>query len=124
VESALNLAQTWEKVGVTGFAPLAAQFFHFGALVYEKHQPHFLSDFILEHLKPDCGKWLSPARATWIPVAKESLSRARCGLRSLDFELISTPQGIRQIEILKEVQATEECLQTLQISEVQAARTD
>jgi tetratricopeptide (TPR) repeat protein len=123
VESALELVQTWEKAGVAGFAPLAARFFHFGALVYEKHQPHFLADYILEHLEPERGKWVSPERATWLPAAMEALSRTRCGLRNLDFALISTPQGIRRLEILKEVQAAEEFLQRLQDSKAQAART-
>jgi len=109
VEGALRLAQSWEKAGVTCFRPLATQFFHLGALAYEKHQSHFLAEFLLDHLE-SC---LPPVSAAWLAIAGESLSRVRCGLRNCDFTLLATPQGIRQLEILNEVRAAEERFQTL-----------
>jgi tetratricopeptide (TPR) repeat protein len=109
VEGALSLAQSWEKAGVTHFRPLATQFFRLGALTYEKHQSHFLAEFLREHLEPDS----SPVSATWLAIAEESLSRVRDGLRSYDFASLATPEGIRRLEILNEVRATEERFQAL-----------
>ena len=46
VEDALSLVQIWEEAGVGCFRPMAAQFFYLGALVYEKHQSHFLAEYL------------------------------------------------------------------------------
>jgi tetratricopeptide (TPR) repeat protein len=106
VEGALGLAQHWEKAGVTRFRPLTTQFFHLGALAYEKHQPHFLVEYLLEHLEP-------VPSAEWLAIADDSLSRVRRRFRHLDFASLTTPEGIRQLEILNEVQAAQERLLTL-----------
>jgi hypothetical protein len=76
-----------------------------GALAYEKHQSHFLAEFLVDHLEPES--------AAWIAIAEESLSRVRRRLRNFDFALLATPQGIRQLEILKEARAADEMFQTL-----------
>jgi hypothetical protein len=106
VEEALGLAKTWEKTGVTAFQEIATQFFHLGALVYEKYQTHFLAEYLTDHLEP-------PVSAAWLQIAQESLTRVRNALRSRDFSQLATPQGLRQLEILKEVQAAEERVQML-----------
>jgi len=54
-EEALKLAQLWDKAGETRFRPLATQFFRLSVVVYEKHQPHFLPEFLLEHLQRIAG---------------------------------------------------------------------
>ena len=108
VEGALSLVQGWEKAGVTCFRPLATQFFHLGALAYEKHQPHFLAEFLLDHLQPEYC--FPPVSAAWLAIAEESLTRVRGGLRNCDFASLATPQGIRQLEILNWVRAAEERL--------------
>jgi hypothetical protein len=110
VEGALSLVQTWERAGVTCFRPLATRIFHLGALAYEKHQPHFLAEFLLDHLSPDRAD--PPASAAWLAIAGESLSRVRCALRNCEFASLATPQGIRRLETLGEVRAAEERLQT------------
>jgi tetratricopeptide (TPR) repeat protein len=109
LEGALSLAQCWEKAGFTGFRPLATHFFHWGAVAYEKYQPQFLGEFLLEHLAPE---WAAPF-PTWFTIAQESLSRVRNGLRNCDFASLTTPEGVRRLETLKEVQAAEEKLETL-----------
>jgi len=113
VEGALSLVRCWEKAGVTCFRPMATQFFHLGALAYEKYQSHFLAEFLLDHLEPDWVTNFLPSSATWFMIAEESLARVRCGLRSCEFALLNTPQGIRRLEILKEVRVVEERLQML-----------
>jgi hypothetical protein len=65
-EDALGLAQVWEEAGETRFRPLAAQFFHLSALVYEKHQPHFLAEFLLEHLDPERATCFRPFDENWL----------------------------------------------------------
>jgi hypothetical protein len=107
VESALDLAQSWERAGVTRFSPLAAQFFHFGALVYERHQPHFLADFLLDYLAPEVAGRSARVDATWFAIAGESLARARARLGQSEITLLTAPQCARKLEILCEVRAAE-----------------
>lgn len=97
VEGALSLVRNWENV--PRFRPLAAQFFRLGALVYQKHQSHFLAEFLLDHFEPE-----------WLAIAEESLARARRELRNCDFGSLSTARGIRQLETLQEIRAAEERL--------------
>jgi hypothetical protein len=49
VDDGLSLARRWELRGVESFRELADDLFRFGALVYERYQPQFLSEFIAEH---------------------------------------------------------------------------
>jgi tetratricopeptide (TPR) repeat protein len=49
VEGALDLVRAWETQGITGFRPLAADLFQFGALVYQRFQPQFLDEFLEEY---------------------------------------------------------------------------
>jgi len=115
-EDALRLAQGWEKSGETCFRPLATQFFHFSVLVYEKHQPHFLAEFLLEHLDPDRATCFRPVSESWLAIGQESLARVRGGLRERGFAWLATPQGARRLKTLKELQAAEARLQVLRSS--------
>lgn len=47
-DEGLSLVSRWEHKGVTRFRDVALDLFRFGALVYEKYQPHFLAEFVLE----------------------------------------------------------------------------
>jgi hypothetical protein len=51
-DEALALVQHWEQRGVPRFRALAHDFFRFGAHVYARYQPHFLQEFIRDHLNP------------------------------------------------------------------------
>jgi hypothetical protein len=108
IESGLSLARSWEKAGVTRFRPLATQFFQLGAWAYERYQPHFLAQFLLDHLDPEAAASDLSPDADWLTIAEESLSRSRRALSNLDFASLMTPEGIRRMEILKEVRAAEE----------------
>jgi len=107
VEDALGLVQSWERAGVARFRPLATHLFHLGALVYEKHQPQFLAEFLLEHLDPKRAGGLPPEAANWLAIADASLARASRGIAGRDFEWLATPQGRRGLETLKELQAAQ-----------------
>jgi len=113
VEDGLILARNWEKAAVTCFRPLATQLFHLGALIYEKHQPHFLAEFLLDHLDPERAKCVLPGNKGWHAIAEESLSRVRCELRSRGFGLLATPQGRRRLETLNELRLAEARLEAL-----------
>jgi tetratricopeptide (TPR) repeat protein len=113
VEGALSLTQTWEDGGDPSFRPMATGFFHLGALVYERHQPHFLAEYLLDHLDPHCTGWPPAVSQTWLAIAEESLSRTRRELRISDFASLATPEGMRRVEILNEMQAAETRIQIL-----------
>jgi hypothetical protein len=112
-EDALKLVQSWEAAGVTDFRPLALRFFHLAMLVYERHQPQFLGEYLLDHLDPGRGTRLPPAGESWLALAEASLSRACREIRNGDFGLLASPQGLRRLEILQELRAVEARLQTL-----------
>lgn len=113
-EDALRLAQVWEKAGETCFRPLATQFFRLSALVYEKHQPHFLAEFLLEHLDPARETCFLPLMESWLAIGRESLSRVCRGLSEQGFAWLAAPQGARRLETLKELRAAEARLEILQ----------
>jgi hypothetical protein len=52
-DDGLSLAGGWERKGVTRFRPLACDLFRFGARVYAIYQPHFLDEFLADHMDPD-----------------------------------------------------------------------
>lgn len=52
VDDALSLVRHWEQRGRTHFRSLASDLFRFGARVYGRYQPHFLSEFIHENMDP------------------------------------------------------------------------
>ena len=112
-EDALQLAQHWEKAGEPRFRLLATQFFHLSALVYERHQPHFLAEFLLDHLDPEHATCWPPLDESWFAIGRESLSRVRRGFAKRDFAWLATPEGIRQLQTLKELNAAEARLQDL-----------
>ncbi len=113
VEEALCLARSWEKKGVMSLRPLATHFFHFGALLYEKHQVHFLAEFLLDYLDPERPACFTPQSESWIAIARESLSRVRSGLRNRSFTVLATPQGLRELEILEDARVAETRLQVV-----------
>ncbi len=50
VDDGLALACHWESRGFTALRALAARLFRLGAQLYRTHQPHFLAEFLQEHL--------------------------------------------------------------------------
>ena len=52
VDDGLRLVRLWEQKGVARFRPVAADLFHFGAIVYGTFQPHFLEEYLREQLDP------------------------------------------------------------------------
>jgi tetratricopeptide (TPR) repeat protein len=52
VDDGLGLVRQWEHKGVARFRGVAHDLFRFGARVYEKYQPQFLNEFLLENTDP------------------------------------------------------------------------
>lgn len=52
VDDGMKLARLWDSRGLTHFRPLATELFQFGSRIYQVCQPHFLSEYLLEHLDP------------------------------------------------------------------------
>ena len=68
VDDALKLTHVWEARGETHFRPLAASLFRLGSLVFSTWQPHFLAEYLLDHL--------DPARSASAPVNDEDMHAA------------------------------------------------
>lgn len=50
VDDGLNLARHWEQNGVSRFRNIAYDLFRFGTRVYNRFQPQFLNEFVLDNL--------------------------------------------------------------------------
>lgn len=111
VEAGLNLELLWEKAGVTSLLPMAPPFYHLGALLYERHQPHFLVEFLMEHLESRAG--LPGGDGVWLEIASASLARARRGLMEGDFAALATEGGVAKLRLLSEIREADERIQAL-----------
>lgn len=50
IDDGLTIAREFEALGGTQLRPLAQRLFRLGAQIYGTHQPHFLGEFLTEHL--------------------------------------------------------------------------
>lgn len=114
VEEGLHFARDWERAGVTAFHTLATQLFQVGTLVYERSQPQFLAEFLLDQLDPERGTCIAPVDKGWLVFADASLSRARHQLQPSSFELLGTEQDRRRLEILGPLGAAQEKIKAMQ----------
>jgi hypothetical protein len=48
-DEGLDLVRRWEQKGVTRFRDLALDLFRFGAAAYQRYQPRFFTEFVLEN---------------------------------------------------------------------------
>lgn len=110
VEEGLRMQRDWEKAGVTAFRPLATQLFQVGTLVYERSQPQFLADFLLDYLDPERPTCIVPVDKAWLAFADESLARVRGQFPVSDFQFLATEEGRRGLEILARLTAAREKL--------------
>ena len=53
VDEGLSVVRFWEQRGLSGFRPIGADLFRFGARLYMHFQPHFLAEFVRENLDPE-----------------------------------------------------------------------
>lgn len=75
VDAALDLARAWSAREAADFGPLVPRLFLFGARLYRVHQPHFLAEFLLEHLETAPTPELLAHAAAAIAAALTDLER-------------------------------------------------
>jgi hypothetical protein len=63
VDDGLDLVRLWTVRLEFSFEPLALRFFHYGTQLYRLHQPHFLAEFIQEHIRMDDAEFREAALA-------------------------------------------------------------
>ena len=113
VDDGLALVRHWEQRGVPHFRPLGAHLFHFGAQLYRLHQPHFLAEFLLEHLDPAQSPGASPDDRTLHAIADDAVATALRTLRAPRLIHADDPATSRQVETLRALQAAEQTLAAL-----------
>ncbi|MCX6955190.1 MAG: hypothetical protein NTV51_23805 [Verrucomicrobia bacterium] len=110
VDDGLALVRFWEQHEVPHFRPLGARLYHFGAQLYRINQPHFLAEFLLEHLDPAQSPGANPADPALLATATEAIAAALQPLRAARFVRADDPGTLRQVETLRSLQAAEQRL--------------
>lgn len=113
VDAGMALARHWETRGANEFREPAAELFHFGCRVYQTHQAHFLTEFLLENLDPACSKGAFTTNLQMHGRAREALWRALGALQREGFKTVNTPRFDAFLEQLRELRVTDERLAEL-----------
>ena len=113
VDGGMKLARLWEARGEERFHDLAGELFWFGARVYQMHQPHFLSEFILENLDPLQSSDAFPVDREMHAAAGEVIGRALAELQGDGFRSLNTPRFDRFVEALRQLRVTQARLDEL-----------
>lgn len=113
VDDGLALVRLWEQRGLLHFRPLAPRLYHFGAQLYRFHQPHFLAEFLLEHLDPDQSPGATPTDPALYAIAEEALAAALQALRAPRIIRADDPATARQVETLRSLQSASQRLAEL-----------
>lgn len=109
VDSGMALARHWEAGGAEQFRDAATALFRFGCRVYQLHQPHFLTEFLLENLDPEHSP--DALRTNELNAnAAEALWRMLGDLQRDSFKAINTPKFAQMLEQLRELRVAEERL--------------
>ena len=113
LEEGMRLAQHWEASGEKCFRPLLADFFRFGLAAYRLNQPHFVAEFVREHLDSAHGHALAydPQMLT---LARETLQAIAGDLQSEGFAAVRTPRFDSHLETLRALQFVEGRLRELE----------
>lgn len=110
VDEGMALARHWEVQGENGFRDLARGLFRFGCRIYQEHQPHFLSEFILENLDPERAEGAFLLNQEMHDAAMVALWSALKEVQSDGFRSISTPRFEEMMARLRALRLTEERL--------------
>jgi tetratricopeptide (TPR) repeat protein len=113
VEAGLALARHWQTRGEHRFDEAVADLFRFGCRAYQTHQPHFLTEFVLENLDPTQS---DATFATHLPMhtsAAEALWHALGAAHQRCFEKLNTAEFDATLEHFRNLRVTEERLLAL-----------
>ncbi len=108
VDDGLALARHWEARGDHQFQSQAVELFRFGCRVYQLHQPHFLTEFLLEHLESARPDGERAGQQQIFASAMDALWRSLGELQREGFRAINTPGFARILERLRELRITED----------------
>lgn len=110
VDDGLALVRHWEQRDVPHFRPLGHRLYHFGAQLYRINQPHFLAEFLFEHLESPGS---TPADPVLQATAADAITAALKPLRAVRVVRAEDPGTLRQVETLRSLQAAEQRLAEL-----------
>ena len=113
VEDGMKLARHWEAQGERRFHDLALELFRFGARVYQTHQSHFLTEFLLENLDPCRSHDAFPIDSKLHATAGEAISRAFAEIHRDGFRSLNTPHFDRFLKTLRQLRITQTRLDEL-----------
>jgi hypothetical protein len=106
VDHGMALARHWQARGETRFTAAMTELFRFGCRAYQLHQPHFLTEFLLENLDPTHSPDALTANAELHANAMESLWHSLVELQRDGFKTINTPQHEKMLAQLRELRIT------------------
>lgn len=101
MEEGLSLARHWQTRGEARFRSLAADFFRFGVAAYRTYQPHFLAEFVVEHLNPARAEASFFDDPALLHFALESLTAIARRSQAEGFAPVHTPQFDNLVETLR-----------------------
>lgn len=113
VDEGMALARIWESRDAQQFRSQSAELFQFGCRVYQAHQPHFLTEFLLENLDPTKSDGSFAGDLRMHASAADALWRALLDLHRDGFKNINTPCFNEMLDQLRELRLTEEHLTKL-----------
>lgn len=116
IDTGMTLARHWEALGVTHFRPLSERLFRFGTAFYQRHQVHFLADFVLENLDPATCSDAITAHAELFVIARETLTTARHDLRTNHTVICHDADSERRMQALQAIEDAMTLLATAQPS--------
>jgi tetratricopeptide (TPR) repeat protein len=118
VDEGMALARFWQQHGEARLEIVSRELFRFGLIVYRVWQPHFLSEFILDHL--------DPTHSAGAPVQDESSHHLAVDALWSAVEAVnaqaksSTPERRdKLLALVEDLQATETRLSELRIQHLQ-----
>jgi hypothetical protein len=113
VDDGMKLARHWEARGERRFRDLAGELFRFGARVYQTHQSHFLTEFLLENLDPGHSHDAFPIDSKMHATAGEAISGALAEIHRDGFRSLNTPHFDRFLKTLRQLWNTQTRLDEL-----------
>jgi hypothetical protein len=121
VDDGMKLARLWETRGERRFRDLASELFRFGARAYQMHQPHFLTEFLLENLDPCHSNDAFAIDPKMHVAAGAALAGAIAEIQRAGFRSLNTPHFDRFVKLLRQFRVTEVRLDELRRADSLAA---
>lgn len=116
VEGGLALTRNPDSFVHPELSGLQDDLFRFGARIYQKYQPHFLTEFLLEHLEPKRDPDSVVSAQTHRAIL-ETLWRATAELQREGFAKLNTPRFERLLRDLADLRVVEEKLNQLRAAQ-------